>query len=231
MKTIGLLGGISWVSSADYYRIINEQINARLKGVNAGRIILYSVNYADIKRLTEEDRWDEITTLICDAAKKIENAGADCLIIGANTMHRLAPAVQAAIHIPLIHIAEVTADAILKQGITKVALLGTKYTMELDFFKDVLTRNGIETIIPEATDRAYINKAIYEEMGSGVFLPETKSRFLHIMQQMKDAGAGGIILGCTEIPLLVKQEDFELPLFDTTLIHASAAVQFALAAH
>ena len=228
MKTIGLIGGISWVSTIDYYRIINEQINRRLKGVNAGKIILYSVNYGEIKELTDQERWDDITDLIIDAARKLEAAGADCLIIGANTMHRIAPAVQQAINIPLLHIAEVTAVEIEKQQLTTVALLGTKYTMELDFFTGKLSSRGITTIIPDAADRAYINAAIYNEMGKDLFLPETKAIFLNIMSVLQQNGAQGIILGCTEIPLLIKQSDFELPLFDTTFLHASAAVEFAL---
>ncbi len=228
MKTIGLIGGISWVSTIDYYRIINEQINKKLKGVNAGKIILYSVNYGEIKELTDQERWDDITDLVIDAARKLEAAGADCLIIGANTMHRIAPAVQQAINIPLLHIAEVTAIEIEKQQLTTVALLGTRYTMELDFFTGKLSSRGITTIIPDAADRAYINAAIYNEMGRDLFLPETKAIFLNIMSVLQQNGAQGIILGCTEIPLLIKQSDFELPLFDTTLLHASAAVEFAL---
>lgn len=228
MKTIGMIGGISWVSTVDYYRIINEQINERLKGLNAARIILYSVNYGDIKELTDQDRWDDIAEMISDAARKVEAAGADCLVLGANTMHRIAPLVQQAVKIPLIHIAEATAQSIKRQGLSKVALLGTKFTMELDFFKDKLAELGITTIIPEVDSREYIHKAIYNEMGKGLFLEKTRGHFLETMEHLKLAGAQGIILGCTEIPMLIKQEDFNLPLFDTTLLHASAAVNFAL---
>jgi len=228
MKTIGIIGGISWVSSLDYYRIINEQINERLKGLNAGKIILYSVNYGDIKTLTDQDRWEDITIMMKDVAGKLKNAGADCLVIGANTMHRIATEIQEAVDIPVIHIADATADAIKAHNLTRVALLGTKFTMELDFFKSKLSALGIETIIPDAADRDYIHAAIYNELGKGLCLPETRSIFLNIMAEMKDRGAGGIILGCTEIPMLIKQHDFELPLFDTTMLHASAAVNFAL---
>ena len=228
MKTIGIIGGISWVSSVDYYRIINEQINHKLKGLNAGKIILYSVNYGEIKELTDQNRWSDITSLVKDAAIKLESAGADCLIIGANTMHRIAPEVQQAIRIPLLHIAEVTAAAIIQKGLKTVALLGTKYTMEMDFFKDKLTSLGITTLIPDLFDRDLIHAAIYNELGKGLLLPETKSMFLNIMTGLKESGAEGIILGCTEIPMLISQEDFDLPLFDTTLIHATAAVEFAL---
>ena len=228
MKTIGIIGGISWVSSVDYYRIINEQINHKLKGLNAGKIILYSVNYGEIKELTDQNRWSDITSLVKDAAIKLESAGADCLIIGANTMHRIAPEVQQAIRIPLLHIAEVTAAAIIQKGLKTVALLGTKYTMEMDFFKDKLNTLGITTLIPDLFDRDLIHAAIYNELGKGLLLPETKSMFLNIMTGLKESGAEGIILGCTEIPMLISQEDFDLPLFDTTLIHATAAVEFAL---
>jgi aspartate racemase len=228
MKTIGMIGGISWVSTVDYYRIINEQINERLKGLNAGRIILFSVNYGDIKELTDQDKWDEIAALVIDAAKRVEAAGADCLILGANTMHRIAPLVQQSIGIPLIHIAEATAQSVKAKGLNKIALLGTKFTMELDFFKGKLAELGIETIIPEPGARDYIHTAIYNEMGKGLFLPATRNYFLETMNLLKGAGAQGIILGCTEIPMLIKQEDFDLPLFDTTLLHASAAVNFAL---
>jgi aspartate racemase len=228
MKTIGLIGGISWLSSVDYYRIINEQINHKLKGLNAGKIILYSVNYGEIKELTDQNNWSGIASVIKDAAIKLEVAGADCLIIGANTMHRIAPEVQQAVKIPLLHIAEATAASIQKKGLKTVGLLGTKYTMELDFFKDKLKSFGITTLIPDLFDRDLIHAAIYNELGKGLLLPETKSMLLTVMEELKDSGAEGIILGCTEIPLLITQEDFELPLFDTTLIHASAAVEFAL---
>jgi aspartate racemase len=228
MKTIGLIGGISWLSSVDYYRIINEQINHKLKGLNAGKIILYSVNYGEIKELTDQNNWSGISSVIKDAAIKLEVAGADCLIIGANTMHRIAPEVQQAVKIPLLHIAEATAASIQKKGLKTVGLLGTKYTMELDFFKDKLKSFGITTLIPDLFDRDLIHAAIYNELGKGLLLPETKSMLLTVMEELKDSGAEGIILGCTEIPLLITQEDFELPLFDTTLIHASAAVEFAL---
>ncbi|MHA4844484.1 aspartate/glutamate racemase family protein [Flavitalea antarctica] len=228
MKTIGIIGGISWLSSVDYYRIINEQINHRLKGLHAGKIILYSVNYGEIKALTDQNDWVGITTIICDAAIKLEAAGADCLIIGANTMHRIAPEVQQAVKIPLLHIAEATGAAISRKGLKKVGLLGTKYTMELDFFKEKLTSLGINTLIPDLFDRDLIHAAIYNELGKGLLLPETKSMLLTVMEELRNNGAEGIILGCTEIPLLITQEDFELPLFDTTLLHASSAVEFAL---
>lgn len=229
MKTIGIIGGISWVSSADYYRLINEMINERLGGVNAGRIILYSVNYEDIKTLTFAGDWDGIAAMISDVARRLEAAGADCILLGANTMHKIAGEVQASVSIPLIHIAVETAVAIRRRSLNKVALLGTRYTMEQDFFPSKLSARGIETIIPGDEDRQYIHDAIYGEMGRGLFLPATKARMLSVIQQLAAEGAEGVIFGCTEIPLLIQPEESPLPVFNTTLIHATAAVQFALA--
>ena len=228
MKTIGVIGGITWLSTLDYYRLLNEKINERLGGVEAGKIILYSVNFAEIKKLTEEGRWDEMTKLMTDAARKLEQAGADCILIGANTMHKIAAEIQQGVTIPLIHVAEVTAKQIKKQKLQMVALLGTKYTMQLDFYKNKLAQEGIATIIPGEDEIEMINTAIYTEMGKGVFLPETKQKFLTIIRKLVSQGAEGIILGCTEIPILIKQEDCEVPVFDTTQIHAGAAVEFAL---
>jgi aspartate racemase len=228
MKTIGIIGGISWVSSVDYYRLINEMINHRLGGVNGGRIILYSVNYEDIKTLTFAGDWNAMITMLTDIARKLEAAGADCLIIGANTMHRIADQVQASISIPLIHIAVETAKAVKEKNIKKVALLGTKFTMELDFFPSKLTAHGIETIIPGDEDRQFLHDAIYEEMGKGLFLPATKARILSMIEQLALQGAEGVIFGCTEIPLLIQDRECVLPVFNTTLIHAGAAVRFAL---
>ena len=228
MKTIGLIGGLSWLSSIEYYRMLNEMVNERLGGVNAGKIILYSVNFAEIKVLTEEGRWDEIEKMIGDVAKKLEQAGADCILIGANTMHKIAEDIQRAVNIPVIHIAEATATQINKQHLKKIALLGTKYTMQLDFYKDKLAVQGITTVIPGEEEIEFINTAIYTEMGKGIFLPATKEKFLDIINKLTKQGAEGIILGCTEIPLLIKQEDCPVPVFDTTKIHSTAAVEFAL---
>ncbi|MBS1567513.1 MAG: aspartate/glutamate racemase family protein [Bacteroidetes bacterium] len=230
MRTIGIVGGFSWVSSADYYRLINEMINQRLGGVNGGKIILYSVNYEVIKRLTFADDWKGITDIICDAARRLEAIGAECILIGANTMHKIAPEIQAAIQIPVIHIAVETGKAISAQSLRKVALLGTRYTMELDFYPAKLAEAGIETMIPDEADRQFIHDAIYEELGKGLFLPATKQRMLAIIRQMAERGAEGVIFGCTEIPMLIKPSETVLPVFDTMLIHTSAAVQFALGA-
>jgi len=228
MKTIGIIGGLSWLSTIDYYKAINEQVNQRLGGAQAAKIILYSVNFGEIKALTEQNDWPAITNLICDAAKKLEAAGSNCLLLAVNTMHKIAAEVKASITIPLIHIAEVTAEAANQKQFKKVALLGTKFTMELPFYPEALATHGIEMIIPGDEDRDYIHASIYDELGIGIFAPATKARYQQIIQQLKDQGAEAVILGCTEIPLLIKEEDSVLPLLNTILIHSTAAVEFAL---
>jgi len=227
MKVIGIIGGLTWYSTVEYYRLLNELMNKKMGGLHAAKIILYSVDFAEIKVLTEQQDWDAIAVIICKAAKGVELAGADCLMIGANTMHNIADEVQAAINIPVIHIAEATAAVIKNSGLKKVALLGTKYTMQLDFYKNKLAAKEIETVIPGEAAIEYINNAIYNEFSKGIFLPETKQGFLKIMDTLVQQGAQGFILGCTEIPILIKQEDCRVPLFDTGLIHAEAAVNFA----
>ena len=228
MKTIGLIGGLTWLSTLDYYRLLNEKINEELGGVESGRIILYSLNFAEIKALTENGHWDAIADIMIKAARKLEQAGADCIIVGANTMHKIADEIQQCINIPLIHIAEVTAAQIKKQKLSTVALLGTKYTMQFDFYKEKLANLGIVTIIPGEDEIEMINTAIYSEMSKGNFLPSTKQKILAVIERLVKKGAEGVILGCTEIPILIKQEDCTVPVFDTTQIHASAAVVFAL---
>ncbi|HVZ97384.1 MAG TPA: aspartate/glutamate racemase family protein [Chitinophagaceae bacterium] len=228
MKTIGIIGGLTWVSTIDYYRLLNEMINEKLGGNETAKILLYSVNFGEIKRLTETNDWPALAAIMREKAKLIEAAGADCLLLGANTMHHIADEVQAVIKIPLIHIAEETAKAIEAKRMKTVALLGTKYTMQLNFFKNKLLRKNITTLIPAEDEINYINQAIYNEMSKSLFLPATKNRFIEIIHRLIHKGAEGIILGCTEIPLLIKQEDAAVPLFDTTLIHATAAVEYAL---
>ncbi len=228
MKTIGLIGGITWLSTVDYYRLLNQKINGRLGGVSSAKLLISSVNFEEIKTLTVAEDWDGIAAIMCSEAKKLEKAGASCLLLCANTMHNVADNVQASIHIPLIHIAKETAKEIVKLQLKKVALLGTKYTMQLDFYKNKLSDRGIETIIPNAADMEYINTAIYDEMGKGIFLPERKQGFIGIINQLKEQGAEGVILGCTEIPILIQQNDSPIPVFDTTAIHVNAAVEFAL---
>jgi aspartate racemase len=228
MKTIGLLGGLTWLSTLDYYRIMNEEVQRIKGGDEAARVVLYSVNFAVIKKLTQEGHWEQIASILSDAAQKIEGAGADCLLIGANTMHHVADAVQAVVNIPLIHIADATGQAIRQQNITKIGLLGTKYTMQFSFYPDKLSKHGIETMIPGKREMEWINKSIYEELGKGKFLPGTRKKYIDIINQLRQEGAEGVILGCTEIPILINQQDTELPVFDTTRIHALAAVAFAL---
>jgi aspartate racemase len=228
MKTIGIIGGMTWISTLDYYRLLNEMVNEKLGGVEAAKVLLYSVNFGEIKKLTEAGDWKAMENIIVSAAKKLEQAGADCILIGANTMHKIAGEVQAAVGIPLIHVAEVTAKAISNKQLKKVALLGTRYTMQLDFYRDKLSEEGIATIIPGEEDINYINNAIYSEMSKSLFLPATKARFISIINDLIQQGAEGIILGCTEIPILIKQEDCRVPVFDTTVIHSRAAVEFAL---
>lgn len=228
MKKIGLIGGLTWVSTIEYYRWLNQLVNERKGGSEAAEVIIYSVNFGEIKKFTEANDWESIKRIICAAAKTLEKAGADCLLLGANTMHKIAPEVQSAVSIPLIHIAEVTATAIRNKGLSKIALLGTKYTMLFDFYKNALADNGIETLIPNNEEIEYINTAIYTELGKNIFLPETKKQFLSIIDSLATEGAEGVILGCTEIPLLLNQSDTPLIVFDTTAIHAQAAVEFVL---
>ena len=228
MKTIGLIGGTSWYSTVDYYRYINEGINRRVGGNSSAKIFLYSVDFGEIVSLTKTGDWDAIAVILCDAAKKLDAAGADCLLLCANTMHLNAAKVQACIDIPLIHIADVTVSAIKKQNLAGVLLLGTKYTMVSDIYSTRLQENGIEQFIPDANDRELVNSSIFDELGKGIILPETKNEYLHIIDKSMSMGAEGVIMGCTEIPLLLKPGDCKPPLFDTTQLHSAAAVDFAL---
>ena len=231
MKTIGLVGGISWHSSLDYYRLFNELTNQRLGGNEAAKVIVYSVNYGEIVTLTKAGDWKALADIMISAARTIEAAGGDCVLLGANTMHHIADKVQAAIGVPFIHIADATAMAIRQKGLRKVALLGTRYTMLFDFYRERLAAYGIEAMIPGEADIDYVNQAIYEEMGKGKFLPATRARFIDLIHQLAAAGAEGVILGCTEIPILIRPGDVQVPVFDTTLLHATAAVDFALHDH
>ncbi|MBA3674924.1 MAG: amino acid racemase, partial [Chitinophagaceae bacterium] len=194
----------------------------------AAKMILYSVNYGEIKKLTRQNKWDEIAGIICDAALKVQNAGADIILLGANTMHNIFDKVEEAVSVPLLHIADAVAKEIQNKNLKTIALLGTKYTMQFDFFKERLFQKQISTLIPDESGIEIINSAIYNELGKGIVLPETKEKFLAIINNLKLQGAEGVILGCTEIPLLIKPEDCDIPVFDTTLIHSTAAVEFAL---
>lgn len=227
MKTIGLVGGTGWVSTIEYYRLINQKMNEKKGGLTAARIIIYSVNYGEIDALNQKGDKLSVMLTLKHAALKLEAAGADCMLLGANTTHQFAEDIQQALRIPLIHIGEATADEIAKSGQKKVGLLGTKYTMEMDFYKEKLREKSIEAIVPGEDDRNFIHHSINSELLHNQFLPETKARFLDIINQLQQQGAEGIILGCTEIPLLIKQEDCSIPLFNTIEIHAKAAVEFA----
>ncbi len=230
MKTIGIIGGLTWISTIEYYRWINEMVQERLGGNESAKLLMYSVNFGEIIKFKETDNWDGIAGIITTVAKKLEIAGADCLLIGANTMHHIYDKVVSAVNIPIIHIVDATAKAIQEKGLKKIALLGTKYTMQLDFYKNKLAGYGIETLIPNATEIEFINNAIYQEMGKNIFLPETKATFLQIINGLVSKGAEGVILGCTEIPLLIAPDDCNVPLFNTGYLHAKAGVDFALSA-
>ncbi|OHT45470.1 aspartate/glutamate racemase family protein [Flavobacterium tructae] len=229
MRIIGLIGGISWVSTADYYKLINEGINKELGGLNFSECLIYSFNYADIKKNNDANDWDATFNLLLKGCLFLKQGGAEAIVLCANTMHLIADRLEKAIDLPIIHIATETALAIQKKEVKKVGLMGTKFTMELDFFKDKLAEKGIETIIPKNdADRDFMHATIFEELGRGLVTEATKKRYLEIADQLIKEGAEGIILGCTEIPLVIKPEDVAVPVFDTTLIHSMAAVQFQL---
>lgn len=228
MKILGLIGGTSWVSTIDYYRLINEGINEKLGDLNFAECIIHSFNYADIKRNNDNNDWGSTLKMMTNAAQNLKNSGATAIVLCANTMHVIADQLSLNVGLPVIHIATATASAIEKQQLKKVGLLGTKFTMELDFFTDKLKDNGIDVIIPDPTDREFIHYTIFEELGRGVIDPVTKSKYISIINKLIQQGAEGIILGCTEIPLLINENDAPVPLFDTTRIHSTAAVEFAL---
>ncbi len=228
MKLLGLIGGMSWPSTIDYYRLINEGINQQLGKLNFSRCIIYSFNYEDIRANHETNSWDKTLQMVAEAGVHLKNSGAEAIVLCANTMHLIADELEEKIGLPLIHIATATATEIAKAGIKKVALLGTKFTMEKDFFTNKLTVQNIETIIPDEADREMIHYTIFEELGRGEVIESTRQRYLHIIQQLIAKGAEGIILGCTEIPMLIQPDDVSVPVFDTTKIHAAAAVRFSL---
>ena len=229
MKKLGLVGGLSWVSTLDYYRYINEGVNRRLGGLNFAECIIYSLNFNDVQK-NGWDNWDETFQLLSAACKGLKNAGADAIVLCANTAHAVAGRLESRIQLPLVHIATATADVVNRQGLKRIGLLGTKYTMELPFYKEVLHSQGIESLVPkDQAVRDYVQRTLKEEMGRGIFDPNTKIEYLKIIHQLIGDGAEGIILGCTEIPMLLNQQDVPaVPLFDTTKIHADAAVDFAL---
>jgi aspartate racemase len=232
VKTIGLLGGMSWESTVSYYQIINRAVAERLGGLHSAKILLHSVDFAEIERLQHSDRWAEAGSLLAKAAMALEGAGADFLVICTNTMHRVAPEIEAGVHVPLLHIADPTAEAIKAAGISTVGLLGTSFTMEQDFYRGRLERKfGLTVHVPEPASRELIHQVIYQELCRGVISEPSRASLQRVVAGLVGIGAEAVILGCTEIGLLLRGEDVSIPLFDTTLLHAEAAASFALAGH
>jgi aspartate racemase len=229
MKTIGLIGGMSWESTVTYYQLINEAVKEQLGGLHSAKILLYSVDFDEIEALQSGGQWDKAGAILAEIAHKLEQAGADCILICTNTMHKVADTVRAAVSVPLLHIAEATADALEAAGISRVALLGTRYTMTEDFYKSKLVARGIDVLIPESEDVDTVNSIIFDELCLGITSEASRQKLLSIIASLQKQGAQGVILGCTEIGLLISRQDTELPVFDTTMIHAAAASAFALA--
>ena len=229
MKTIGLIGGMSWESSSEYYRIINKTVKERLGGLHSASCIMYSADFEEIGSLQHQGKWEELTRLMIDYAQKLEGAGADFIVICTNTMHKMAEEVENSVDIPLLHIADATAERIMERGLTRLGLLGTNFTMEEDFYKKRLKEKyNMDVIIPPQNDRRIIDSVIYNELCLGIVERSSKEKFKEIIKRLASNGADGVILGCTEIPLLIGQDDVEIPLFDTTTIHSKSAVEFAL---
>lgn len=228
MKTIGLIGGTGWTSTVEYYRIINQEINNKLGGLNSAKCFVYSFNYAVINELNKKDDHTGIFKLVLNAAEKLKNISADFIVLCANTLHQYADDLERLIDLPIVHIADATASKIKEQNLTTVGLLGTKYTMEMGFYTKRLKEAGIESLVPQKPEREFIHNAIMDELLKEEFRKETKAKFLKIIDDLNSSGAKGIVLGCTEIPLLIKQEDTSLSVFNTLEIHAKAAVDFAL---
>ncbi|MEI2721338.1 MAG: aspartate/glutamate racemase family protein [Gemmatimonadales bacterium] len=229
MKKLGLVGGISWVSTIDYYRIINEGVNARLGGLNFAECAIVSVNFADFVRNNTAGDWDATAVLLATAAEELKRAGAEGIVLCANTAHAVADRVEQQVGLPVIHVVDATAAAIRARGLTRVGLLGTQFTMELPFYRERLQSHGIEMRVPDTqSERDFIQATIRDELGRGVILAETKRRYLQAIDDLTARGAQGIILGCTELPLILGQSDVTVPVFDTTRIHAEAAIEFAL---
>ena len=228
MKTIGLIGGMSWESTALYYRLVNETTAARLGGLHSAKILLYSVDFDEVERLQRAGDWEACGRLLADAARRLERGGADFLVICTNTMHKVEARIREACGLPLLHIAEATADALLASGIVKVALLGTIYTMKQAFYKDRLIARGVEVLTPDEADMEMINGVIYDELCRGIVSSASRDRYRVVIEKLARRGARGVVLGCTEIGMLVRPEDAPLPVFDTTRIHATAAALLAM---
>ena len=228
LKTIGLIGGMSWESSMTYYKVINETVKNKLGGLHSAKCIMYSVDFYDIEKCQADGNWEKSGEILGEAAYNLEKAGADFIVICTNTMHKVINQIKERISIPILHIAEMTAEKILEKKMKNIALLGTKYTMEQDFYKSKLIEKGINVIIPDKNDVEIINNVIYDELCLGIINPESKTKYLEIVKTLKQKGAEGIILGCTEIGLLIKNEDTDVPLFDTALIHAEQAAIYSI---
>ena len=229
MKTIGLLGGMSWESTASYYKALNEGVKSRLGGLNSAKVVLFSVNFDEIEKLQHQGKWDETAVLLSDAAESVEKAGADFLMICTNTMHKVVPEIESRISIPVLHIADATANVLQADSIEKVGLLGTRFTMEQDFYKGRLTdKFGMDVVVPSSEDQETVHTIIYDELCKGVIKESSKQQYLAIIDKLYAEGAQAVILGCTEIALLVSQRDTQVPLYDTTEIHAKQGVEYAL---
>ena len=228
LKTIGLIGGMSWESTVTYYKIINETVKEKLGGLHSAKCILYSVDFHEIEECQANGNWEKSGEILGEAANNLEKAGADFIVICTNTMHKVINQIKEKISIPILHIAEMTAEKILEKGLKNIALLGTKYTMEQDFYKSKLIEKEINVIIPDKNDIEIINKVIYDELCLGTINSNSKKKFLEIVDKLRSKGAEGIILGCTEIGLLIKNEDTDVPLFDTAVIHAEEAAIYSI---
>ncbi|MEU7639733.1 aspartate/glutamate racemase family protein [Streptomyces sp. NPDC039016] len=229
MQTIGLIGGMSWESTAEYYRLLNELTRERLGGLHSAKCVLYSVDFAEIERLQVQGRWDEAGTVLAEAAGALEAAGAELLLICTNTMHKVADQVSSAVGVPLLHLADTTAEAVRGKGLRRVGLLGTAFTMEQDFYRGRLVDHGLDVVVPDAAGRETVHRVIYEELCVGVVKEESRAAYIAVIDELIAAGAEGIVLGCTEIELLVRPQDSPVPVFPTTRLHAEAAVARALA--
>ena len=228
MKTIGLIGGMSWQSSIEYYRSINELVSEKLNKLHSAKCILYSFDFEEIAEMQKKAEWNKLAEVLSIAAKNLENAGAEVVLICTNTMHKVADAVADSINVPLLNIIDVTAERIKRKKLKKIGLLGTKFTMEDGFYTERLNEKGLEVVLPDSEEKDFIHKVIFSELCKGIMREESKNRFVEIIEKLVSRGAEGIILGCTEIPLLVREGDVDVPLFDTTRIHAESAVEFAL---
>ncbi|UYI45931.1 aspartate/glutamate racemase family protein [Vibrio natriegens] len=229
MKTIGMLGGMSWESTASYYKALNEGVKSQLGGLHSAKICLYSVDFDEIEKLQHQGKWSETALILAQAAKSVERGGADFLMICTNTMHKVVPEIESHISIPILHIADATAESLIRNGVTKVGLLGTRFTMEQDFYKGRISEKfGIEVVVPTVDEQTVVHDIIYQELCLGEIKSKSRDSYVQIIANLHEQGAQAVILGCTEIALLVKQSDTSVPLYDTTEIHAARGVEWAL---